>query len=150
MKHDTSRLRRILKKLNVVASKQCEEPINGDIEIHLTEKFLEYIAQETIDSLLEEGWRPCPGDKQHMIMLHRRDDKHGGLQLHIKDLISGKQYAYRSTGDKSEPNRFRRNATNAVRKIVRRTFNLPPSTIIECKNVTDYSYEVNIVVLDNG
>ena len=66
----------------------------------------------------EKEWRDG-----YSYRLDRRPDHHGGDQLHIFNRNCA--WAYRSTGDRSEPNKYTMPATNTVKDVVAHVFGVP-------------------------
>jgi len=88
-------------------------------------------------------------DNKHDIRLDKRPINKGGDQLHIKNR-NGEEWTFRRTtisaAARSEPHKYTLRATNDVKDIVRKVFELRPKTIIECVITTEIG-ESNLVDL---
>jgi len=94
-------------------------------------------------SVLVEGEVKDWGDG-YSYRLDRRPAHHGGDQVHIYN--KNKAWAYRQTGQKSEPNKYTLQATNTVKNIVSDVFNLSKDTVIESHVVSVSSEQVIIEI----
>jgi len=77
--------------------------------------------------------------------LDRRPDHMGGDQLHVFGR-KGQAWAYRHTGDRSEPNKYKSSATNTVIDIVSDVFNIDKSDIEEALVVSASQEELLIEI----
>lgn len=84
---------------------------------------------ETALMCIEEG-KFFDYDSRHSCRLDKRPDNMGGSQLHIQR-NDGAKWAYRDNGMRSERNKYTTPATNIVKDIVAKTFNLNKSQIEE-------------------
>src|SRR5215213_7007428 len=73
------------------------------------------------ERLVESQWKKY--NNQYDTRLDRRPPNQGGGQLHIRNR-DGREWAYRYTGARSEPNKYTLNATGTVQDIVRSIFDL--------------------------
>lgn len=93
--------------------------------------------------LLEESHVKNWGDG-YTYRVDRRPAHHGGDQLHINK--KNQSWAYRHTGQKSEPNKYTLPATNTVKDIVRDVFNLSADTVIESHVVSASSERIIVEI----
>ena len=80
-------------------------------------------------SLLIEGGPWKDHKKGYQYRYDARPENQGGGQLHIKR--KNETWAYRHTGAKSEPGKYRLDATKAVKELVADIFGLPIDQIEE-------------------
>lgn len=93
---------------------------------------------ETLEEGIEKYWK-----KGYTYRLDRRAEYHGGDQLHITSR-NGDQWAYRHTGDRSEPTKYTLEPTKIVKDIVSDIFKISKD-LIESINVLKDNDEFTIV-----
>jgi len=94
--------------------------------------------------IVEEG-KTKEWGKGYSYRLDRRPANQGGDQLHIQGR-KGQEWAYRHTGQKSEPNKYTFRATNMVKDIVSDIFKIDKENIEEAKVVGSSDEELLIEV----
>jgi len=97
----------------VLKNKPTEEGVNLLLENEI----------ETLEEGIEKNWR-----KGYTYRLDRRAEFHGGDQLHITSR-NGDKWAYRSTGERSERNKYALEPNRIVKDIVSDIFNIPKDLI---------------------
>jgi hypothetical protein len=85
-------------------------------------------AIKLTEQIVESRWQKH--DNQYRVRLDKRPANQGGDQIHIQKR-DGSEWAYRHTGERSEPRKYTLQATQTVRDIVRSVFNLPSDQMIE-------------------
>ncbi len=97
-----------------------------------------------LESCLQEGqWDKA--DNKHLLRRDHRPIDQGGDQVHVRR-CDGRQWAYKYDGSRSEPNKYTSPATNDVKDIVAKEFNIDRSLIERVVVVTADKEEMEIEV----
>ncbi len=106
----------------------------------ISPEFLTRVLNEIVEGK-EKEWR-----KGYSYRLDRRPASQGGDQLHIFNR-KGQAWAYRHTGNKSEPNKYTLQPTNIVKDIVSDIFSIERANIQEALivKITDNSLFMEVI-----